>query len=225
MARIEQVNPKLNAVIHKMYDQARATAAAGPAQGRFSGVPFLLKDLVAEYKDAPFEEGSRSVQGYVSRQDSELVRRLKSAGLIIIGKTNTPEFGLVPTTEPELYGPTLNPWAPHLTPGGSSGGSAAAVGRPDSAHGPRQRRWRLHPVPGFLLRYLRTETDPGTQSLGAAFWRYCRGSGPRTRAHPHSQGFGRSSGCDFRSGHWRPVPRRRRTSAPFWKKQIWNPGA
>lgn len=143
--RIERLNPKLNAVIHKMYEQAREIAencdsrsqeTASP-EAVFYGVPFLLKDLLAEYKGAPFYEGSRAIEGYVSTLDSELVKRQKAAGLIIIGKTNTPEFGLLPTTEPELYGPTANPWNPALTPGGSSGGSAAAVaaGIVPMAHG------------------------------------------------------------------------------------------
>jgi amidase len=133
--RIEKLNPKLNAVIYKAYDQARQIAEgcdAGSGQwaspdAPFYGVPFLLKDLVAEARGLPLHEGSRFVEGYVSKIDSELVARQKSAGLIIAGKTNTPEFGLVPTTEPELSGPTLNPWNTALTPGGSSGGSAAAV--------------------------------------------------------------------------------------------------
>ena len=143
--RIEHLNPKLNAVIHKMYDQARAIArdcdsrshrSASP-ETIFYGAPFLLKDLVAEYKGTPFHEGSRAVEGYVSKLDTELVKRQKAVGLIIVGKTNTPEFGLLPTTEPELYGPTVNPWDPTLTPGGSSGGSAAAVaaGIVPMAHG------------------------------------------------------------------------------------------
>ena len=143
--RIKKINPKLNAVIHKMYDQARETAAnwdtqvhKGKAEGVFfCGVPFLLKDLVAEYKGAPLHEGSKAVQGYVSKIDTELVKRQKAAGLVIVGKTNTPEFGAAPTTEPLLYGPTHNPWDPSLTPGGSSGGSAAAVaaGIVPMAHG------------------------------------------------------------------------------------------
>ena len=143
--RIEKINPKLNAVIHKMYDQARENAAnwgtaiqKGTVEGViFCGVPFLLKDLVAEYKGAPFHEGSRAVKGYISKIDTELVKRQKAAGLVIVGKTNTPEFGAAPTTEPILYGPTHNPWDPSLTPGGSSGGSAAAVaaGIVPMAHG------------------------------------------------------------------------------------------
>ena len=137
ISRIEQTNPKLNAVIHKMYDQARKKAKNGPAGGVFSGVPFLLKDLLAEYKGAPFEEGGRAVHGYISRIDTELVKKQKAAGLIIVGKTNTSEYGLLPTTEPELHGATANPWDTGLTPGGSSGGSAAAVaaGIVPMAHG------------------------------------------------------------------------------------------
>ena len=143
--QIEKVNPKLNAVIHKMYDQARETAenwsvklSRDQAMGAvFCGVPFLLKDLLAEYRGVPFSEGSRAVNGYNSQLDSELVKRQKAGGLIIVGKTNTPEFGCLPITDSVLFGPTLNPWNPNLTPGGSSGGSAAAVaaGIVPMAHG------------------------------------------------------------------------------------------
>ncbi len=139
--RIERVNPALNAVIHKMYDEARAVAKrehSGPAAApALWGVPFLLKDLIAEYKGTPFHEGSRGIKGYVSKIDTELVRRQKAGGLIVVGKTNTPEFGQLPTTEPDLCGPTANPWDPTLTAGGSSGGSAAAVaaGIVPMAHG------------------------------------------------------------------------------------------
>jgi len=143
--RIEKVNPKLNAVIHKMYDQALETAEIWNAKLKrdqaigvvFCGVPFLLKDLLAEYKGAPFSEGSRAVNGYISKLDSEIVKRQKASGLIIVGKTNTPEFGGLPLADSDLFGPTLNPWDPSLTPGGSSGGSAAAVaaGIVPMAHG------------------------------------------------------------------------------------------
>lgn len=135
--RIERVNPKLNAVIHKMYDQAREIAEKERTHGFFGGVPFLLKDLLAEYQGSPFHEGSLAVKGYISKIDTELVKRHKAAGLIVVGKTNAPEFGLLPTTEPALYGATVNPWNPSLTPGGSSGGSAAAVaaGIVPMAHG------------------------------------------------------------------------------------------
>jgi amidase len=143
--RIEQVNPKLNCVVHKMYDQAHTIGKHWTDRKKeeqtdgsiFGGVPFLLKDLLAESKENPLHEGSAAVKGYVSKLDSELVKRQKASGLIIVGKTNTPEFGLLPTTEPELYGPTFNPWDPSLIPGGSSGGAAAAVasGIVPMAHG------------------------------------------------------------------------------------------
>ena len=130
--RIERLNGTLNAIVERLYDHARQTAGhwdavAGTSRAVFCGVPFLLKDLIAECEGTPLSEGSRAVKGYRSRLDSELVRRQKASGLVIVGKTNTPEFGALPTTEPMLYGPTVNPWNPDLTPGGSSGGSAAAV--------------------------------------------------------------------------------------------------
>ena len=127
IARIEQLNPRLNAVVTRLYDQARAASAREIPNGAFSGVPFLLKDIGASYAGAPMTSGSRLLRTYVPEYDSELVRRLKSAGLIIIGKTNTPELGILPTTESVLFGPARNPWDTNKTTGGSSGGSAAAV--------------------------------------------------------------------------------------------------
>jgi amidase len=125
--RIENLNPQLNAVIHRMYDQARAVAQNDLPEGPFKGVPFLLKDLLAEYAGVPTCSGSRFLKDYIPKQDSELVRRFKASGVIVVGKTNTPEFGIVPYTEPELFGPTNNPWDLERTVGGSSGGSGAAV--------------------------------------------------------------------------------------------------
>lgn len=125
--RIEILNPQLNAVIHKMYDQARTAAQSNLPAGPFQGVPFMLKDLLAEYAGEPLRSGSRFLKDYVPQQDSELVRRFKSTGVIVVGKTSTPEFGIVPYTEPELFGPTNNPWDLERTVGGSSGGSGAVV--------------------------------------------------------------------------------------------------
>lgn len=125
--RIEKHNPRLNAVIHTMFDQA-LTAAQGPLpDGPFQGVPFLLKDLISTYAGVPTSCGNRLLKNLPADHDSELVRRLKAAGLVVLGKTNTPEFGLVPFTEPEAFGVTRNPWDLSRSPGGSSGGSAAAV--------------------------------------------------------------------------------------------------
>ena len=137
ISRIERLNPQLNAVITPTFGRARAQAAAGPPEGPFTGVPYLLKDLAIEDAGVRFTEGSRFLASHVSRHDQELTRRLRAAGLVICGKTNTPEFGLQPTTEPLLHGPTRNPWDLTRTTGGSSGGSAAAVaaGMVPFAHG------------------------------------------------------------------------------------------
>lgn len=125
--RIELVNPELNAVVLPMYELAREAVKSLNGTEPFSGVPMLLKDVLAEYAGAPMTEGSRFLEGYISPHDSELVRRYRQAGFIICGKTNSPEFASKPTTEPELYGPTKNPWDVTRSPGGSSGGSGAAV--------------------------------------------------------------------------------------------------
>lgn len=127
ISRIEQVNPKLNAVITPMYDLARKTIQEPLSEGPFTGVPFLLKDILEEFAGVPLTMGSKAYKNYVPTQDSEMVVRFKKSGVVILAKTNTPEFGLMGFTEPELHGPTRNPWNTEHTPGGSSGGSAAAV--------------------------------------------------------------------------------------------------
>jgi len=127
IARAEEVNPAINAIIHKMYDEARLAAKKTNRAAPFAGVPYLVKDLGPEVKDAPKRTGSRAYEGYISADDNAAVRKMRAAGLLIFGKTNTPEFGLTPYTEPKLFGPTHNPWNPGHSPGGSSGGSAAAV--------------------------------------------------------------------------------------------------
>jgi amidase len=123
---IEQHNPALNAVITPLFDMALRRAAE-PQTGSFAGVPFLVKDLGATIEGVPTSSGNRLLKSIPAKADSELVKCWKAAGLNIIGKTNTPEFGLTPYTEPETFGPTRNPWDTSRTPGGSSGGSAAAV--------------------------------------------------------------------------------------------------
>ncbi len=125
--RIQRVNTEINAVITPMYDIARKVAEGPLPEGPFTGVPFLMKDLGPMYQGVRLTMGSRMTQFIVAPMDTELTIRQKKAGLITVGKTNTPEFGLVPTTEPELFGPSRNPWDTTRTTGGSSGGSAAAV--------------------------------------------------------------------------------------------------
>ncbi len=125
--RIERLNPKVNAVITPTYEQAREAAQGALPEGPFRGVPFLLKDLGASYAGTRMAWGSAFMRNFVPDHDSELVRRLKRAGFVFLGKTNTPELGIVPTTEPTLFGATRNPWDLARSPGGSSGGSAAAV--------------------------------------------------------------------------------------------------
>ena len=132
IARIEALDPKLNAVVLRLFDRAQDTAKrlAEPDPSHpqpLRGVPFLLKDLLQTVAGLPTSYGSRFLSKTPMRQDSELWRRYQAAGVVLLGKTNTPEFGLLPVTEPELYGACRNPWDTGRTPGGSSGGSASAV--------------------------------------------------------------------------------------------------
>ena len=125
--RTERLNPQLNAVVIEMYDEARRRIDAGLPQGPLRGVPFLLKDLVASYAGVPLRSGSRAFADHVPSEHSEIVRRYLATGLVVFGKTNTSEWGILPTVETELYGPCHNPWKLGVTTGGSSGGAAAAV--------------------------------------------------------------------------------------------------
>jgi amidase len=127
LERTAAVNPKINAVIHLMEGRAREAIAAGLPDGPFRGVPFLVKDLMTAFAGEPMRSGSRLFKDFVAPADEELTRRYRAAGLVIFGKTNTPELGVSNVTEPELFGPTRNPWNLERTPSGSSGGSAAAV--------------------------------------------------------------------------------------------------
>lgn len=108
IAMTEELNPSLNAVVEKLYEPARVVAR-DVSSGPFAGVPFFLKDLGASYAGAPMTSGSEYTKDLKPDYDSELTARYKRAGLIIFGKTNTPEFGIQPTTEPRLFGPCRNP--------------------------------------------------------------------------------------------------------------------
>src|SRR5262245_3744395 len=130
IARIERLNPRLNAVIHPALERARAAAGASDLPpGPFRGVPFLMKDIGGAEAGEPYCAGMRFLRdaGWREREDAYLTRRLKGAGLVSLGRTNTPELALLPTTEPEAFGPTRNPWNLEHSAGGSSGGAAAAV--------------------------------------------------------------------------------------------------
>jgi amidase len=127
--RAEALNPQLNAIIHPLYDAALEAAANELPAGPFRGVPFLLKDLGAALAGQPLHMGMSLLKeiGFRAPVDTYLGQRFRDAGLVTIGKTNTPELGILPTTEPDAFGPTRNPWDISRSTGGSSGGSAAAV--------------------------------------------------------------------------------------------------
>ena len=124
--RIEKLNPVLNAVIYKMYEEGRAAADGPLPDGPFKGVPYLIKDI-SELKGAPLTFGSKLFAGNIADRDNGSVVRAKEAGLVILGKTNTPEFGFISTTESQLFGAARNPYDTAYHTGGSSGGAAAAV--------------------------------------------------------------------------------------------------
>lgn len=124
---IERHNPVLNAVINKMYDQAHKSLEAPIPDGPFKGVPILLKDTVQEIKGEKISSGSKVFQNYRAKEDAAYVKSIRRTGAVIAGQTNVPEFALLGITEPVFYGPARNPWNDQHTPGGSSGGAAAAV--------------------------------------------------------------------------------------------------
>jgi hypothetical protein len=162
IARIEKLNPTLNAVIHEVFDRARAAAARPLPDGPFRGVPMLFKDLGAELAGTPFSEGTAFAGDYHSVVDQELTKRFLAAGFVICGKTNTPEFGILPTTEPKRFGPTRNPWNIAHSTGGSSGAPLPRWPRAWS-------RWdmpttgRVHSDSRFVLRAGGSQTNPGSR--------------------------------------------------------------
>lgn len=137
IARAEARNPDLNAIVIELYDFGRQAIADELPDGALRGAPYLIKDLGAAMAGIPTTGASRFMADVVPAVDSETVKRLKAAGLAIFGKTNSCEFGMSITCEPQFYGPTRNPWDPAVTPGGSSGGAASAVaaGIVPAAHG------------------------------------------------------------------------------------------
>jgi len=168
IARIEKLNPQLNAVVTPLFEKARAQAASDLPRGPFRGVPFLLKDLICASAGDPLASGSRLMKslGVIPPVDTNLAARYRAAGLVFLGKTSTPEFGLTATSEALAYGPTKNPWDLTRSPGGSSGGSAAAVasGMVPAAHandGGGSIR-----IPASLCGIVGLKTSRGRISLG-----------------------------------------------------------
>ncbi|HEY5148895.1 MAG TPA: amidase, partial [Mycobacterium sp.] len=170
----------LNAVITDLFERGRAQAAALDASGALrdgsagplAGVPFLLKDLGASLAGAPGAMGSRAFRTHVARHTAWIVERYLDAGLVVFGKTNTPEWGNHCTTEPSLFGRTANPWSPSITPGGSSGGSASAVAAgvvPAASGGDGTGSIRVPAaccgLVGLKPRRARTSFAPGGQRL------------------------------------------------------------
>jgi amidase len=127
IAAIERVNPALNAVVHRLYDEARAAAAGPLPDGPLRGVPMVVKDFDGFVRGVPFTAGSRFLEGFIPDHDSEAMARLQRAGLIFLATTTCPELGILAVTEPRQYGATRNPHDPRRSPGGSSGGSGALV--------------------------------------------------------------------------------------------------
>lgn len=127
IARVSEVNGAINAVVHPRFEDARADRNAQSPAGLLGGVPFLLKDITIHVRDWPISSGSRFLKDYVSTFTSEIVERYRAAGLILFGRTTSPEFGYAASTESRLFGVTRNPWDLSLSSGGSSGGASAAV--------------------------------------------------------------------------------------------------
>jgi amidase len=127
IAGIEQVNPTLNAVVHTMYEGARTAAKGELPDGPFRGVPFVVKDFDGWLAGEPYTQSSRLTRDFVPPYDDEIIVRMKRTGVVIVGKTNCSELGILGVTESELRGPARNPWNTEHTPGGSSGGTAAIV--------------------------------------------------------------------------------------------------
>ena len=182
--RIEDLNPAINAVVTEMYEHGRKEASGSLPEGPFTGVPFLLKDFLAEYAGVRFTECTAFLSDYIPEEDSELVKRYKKAGLVTIGKTNAPEMAIGVSTEPRLFGPTHNPWDTDRTPGGSSGGAAAAVaaGMVPMAHG-NDAGGSIR-IPASCCGVFGLKPTRGRNPLGPHYGDIFTGFGSRARTHP-----------------------------------------
>ena len=129
IARAEQINPAINSIVHKQYEQARKAVAAGLPEGPLKGVPYLIKDLGFFEIGEPATFGSSLFKGFVADHETAYVTRCKKAGLVFMGRSSTPEFGLNPNTEPRLYGSCRNPWNLEYSAGGVTPGSSRLTSR------------------------------------------------------------------------------------------------
>ncbi len=180
LAAIAELNPKLNAVVTLAEDNAReharraeAAVVRGEPLGPLHGLPLGIKDIT-QTAGIRTTYASPLLKDNVPSEDDEVVRRLKAAGAIVLAKTNTPEFACGANTNNALFGPTRNPWNPALSPAGSSGGSAVAVGDRHDRAGAGHRLWLLDPHSGGVLRHRRHPPDarpdtelPKTAGLGS----------------------------------------------------------
>ena len=151
IARIEALNPTLNAVVTPMYERALAAAEQVDPSTPFAGVPMLVKDLLAHCAGTRHTNGSRLLAENVASADSELVARLRRAGLVPVGLTSTSELGRAPITEGGLFGATRNPWDTELSTAGSSGGLGGGGRGGDRGARARQRHGRLAAQPGLVF--------------------------------------------------------------------------
>ena len=182
ITRIERWNPELNAIIHPLYEKARSAAAGNLPDGPFRGVPMLVKDAVCHTAGDPYHLGMQFLKdrGWTARTDTELARRFRAAGFVIVGKTNTPELAMSVTTEPRAYGATHNPWSPSLSPGGSSGGSAAAVAAGLAPVGHANDMGGSIRIPAAFCGLVGLKPTRARGSLGPGFGEYW---GPLTHEH------------------------------------------
>jgi amidase len=187
IARIERVNPRLNAVIHPLFEKARAAAASAdlPA-GPFRGVPIVVKDLLCMTAGDPYHAGLRMLRDarFTAPADSYMAAKLRSAGFVIVGRTNTPELGSMTTTEPSAYGPSRNPWNVGHSTGGSSGGSAAAVAAGMTAAAEANDGGGSIRVPASACGLVGLKPSRGRISLGpelADMWAGCVSEGVVSR--------------------------------------------
>ena len=227
IASVEALNPALNAVVLTRFEAARAEAARidveGPGDRPLAGVPFLLKDVNLFAPDMPTRFASRFFADARPAGESTLVRRWREAGLVTLGKSNTPEFAGDFITEPRLYGPSLNPWDAGVTVGGSSGGAAVAVAAGMVPARPRHRPRRLDPHPGRLLRRLRLQAlgrpQPARAPLGGDRERARLGPrpvphGPRQRGRARRDRRARRGHAPRAAPARGRLPRRARRPAP-----------